>query len=249
MVPGNNEVLVRIPLKESYNTVLPFNPIGKANFHVVIRTSQTLHLGDDFKVSIPAGGLILVDSNNKEVRAFDQAIPEHPSIFTGDLLKFLSMTSVEQRIGLEPEPSAVIGINAIGDPSKKYYLSEVKFWLVGYSARNFIPFYIDRYRYVSAPDNIIRATGSYGDFTIDDIQKIAYQDQYKGGGIALYRDKADQPIGGEYEGAGTFNPGIDLAIPFGSPTYKEMDIKKGSSGIYGCSYPSIAWIGPVLLCL
>jgi hypothetical protein len=182
---GVGQVTVQIRFAQGTSaTLLPFTMDGKPDFHVVIRTSSQLRLGDDFKVQIPAIGLLVADANGNYITAFGSPIPKNPSIYTGELIQLSSNTVVDQRIGLDSIPTAVIGINAVGDPSEKYFLSKVKFLVLGYSAKNYIPLVIDRFRAVAAPDTIVRATGSYGDFSVDEDLKEFFvsSDLVQGGG-------------------------------------------------------------------
>lgn len=229
VVQGLGQVRVRLKLEDSAKAVLRLTPDGKPDFYVVIRTSNTLQLGDDFKVSIPAQGLVVVEdtvSGPVRYRAFDEPFPERPNVYTGELIQIVSMTEVDQRIELNANPLAVLGINAVGDAAQNYYISEVKLLVIGYSAKNFIPFFIDRFRSIPAPETIVRATGSYGDFELSDFNPIFQQDAYRGGGIAVYKDEARVVQGGLVEGDGTFEPGIDLVVPFGSPIINEIPISQ-----------------------
>lgn len=222
VVQGLGQVRVRLKLEDSARAVLRLQSDGNADFYVVIRTSKQLHLGDDFKVSIPAQGLVLVDDTDQSrYRAFDEPFPEFQTILTGDLLQLSAMAGVDQRISLNSEPLAVVGINAKGDPAEDYYLSELKFLVIGYNAKNFAPFF-------SIYGPTLGATGTYGDFNLDDLATLFYDpnDPFRGGGIALYRDEARVVMGGEVEGDGTFEPGVDLVVPFGAPQIQEISISR-----------------------
>jgi len=220
ILQGLGQVRVRLKLEDSADAVLRFSPDGNPDFYVVIRTSNRLHLGDDFKISIPVEGIVLVDdADQSRFRAFDTPIPERQAVLTGELLELTSITEVDQRIALNSNPLAVVGINAVGDPAEEYYLKEVKFLLIGYSAKNFAP-------YFSLFGQIPAATGTLGDFDTNDLKTFHYNPAkpFEGGGIAVYRDEAREVQGGEIEGDGTFEPGIDSVVPFGSPRIKEIPI-------------------------
>jgi len=221
------EATVHLKFLQTSATVLRFSPDESPDFHVVLRTSSRLHLGDDFKVTIPAAGLVLAEITpgaQETYQAFDKTIPENATVLTGELLELAGMTEVEQRIDLNSNPLAVVGINAVGDSAEEYYLDEVKFWLIGYSARNYIPFYIDSYRF-SGPV-IARATGGYGEFDLSDLKPLSQIDDIQGGGIALYKDEARVIQGGEVEGDGTFEPGTDPVVPYNLSSVRELPIER-----------------------
>ena len=131
---------VILVFRDDSRSKLPLASTNGPDYHIAIRTSQMLHFGDDFTITVPANGIRIETDDGTPLYFADEPFPQSPTLFTGDLVEIVNMAETEQRIGLDSPPTAMLGINAVGDPAEGYYISQVKLLVIGYSARNFVPF-------------------------------------------------------------------------------------------------------------
>lgn len=205
---------------------------GIIDFWVVARSSLDLLHGDNFRATIPPGGIVVENlSAGGELALFNEPIPVYPNTFYGDIVRLVNLTDEGQTIDAMSPQTAVIGLNVLGAPSQDYFIKEVSFTIVGFNGKalttkpfsHFLSPLLALYpeAFEVPPENEVPADRPHPlreNLSPDDFTPLLINGT---GGFGVYWDSTD--ANGR---DGQFDPRLDVALPL-----RAFDAAAGTLGI------------------
>ncbi|MBE7557873.1 carboxypeptidase regulatory-like domain-containing protein [bacterium] len=211
---------IRVTLVLAGQELLPAEADNTVDYWIALRSSLNLAQGDDFTVSIPAGGIKvrdLVGGQPRDLSVFSSVYPsaEKQNIYSGDIVKFtmpLQPSPDGQRINARSTPTAVLGLNVKGAAGEEYWLHQIDVTLVGTNALLFLR----ALDYSSVIQNELsgtllpQLTAGQDTFRLNDLLDLSVSGR---GGIGIYRDNDGLDAQGNPVGKdGMFEEDVDLPI-------------------------------------
>ncbi len=213
---------IRVTLVVSGQEIIPPEADNKVDYWIVLRTTLNLAQGDDFTVSIPAGGIKVRDfvsgqPHNQSLFAGVYPTSEKQNIYSGDIVRFtmpLQQNSEGTRISARSVPTSVLGVNVKGAAAEEYWIHQVDVVMIGANALWFLRAF-DYFPVLDANDHIpvgVPPSLKVGEdtFRIGDLDFLTVNGT---GGIAIYRDNDTLDAQGDPVGRdGVFEEDVDVPI-------------------------------------